>query len=90
MSLTAALEPVTLEGRELTDWLESPEGEEWSRARHRDKYGHWAKGEFGEIKEDHPRETCDPQCWADLFAPLDGVIRRELEMYGMNGLPPVR
>ena len=32
--MIAIMEMSALEGRELTAWLESPEGEAWSRANH--------------------------------------------------------
>jgi len=75
-----------LEGRALTAWLESPEGEAWSQASHLavDRY---SRGVFADVKDDHP-SSC----------PLDGSdideanrwgleILAEIAWYGMTRLP---
>ncbi len=75
-----------LEGRELAAWLESPEGEAWSRASHMDAARH-SRGVFADVKEDHP-STC-PGDGSDIErANRWGLeILTETVWYGMNGLP---
>jgi hypothetical protein len=75
-----------LEGCELTAWLESPEGEAWSKASHIDAARH-CLGVFGDIKDDHPA-TC-PEDGSDIeLANRSGLeILSETAWYGMNGLP---
>jgi hypothetical protein len=78
-----------LEGQELTAWLESPEGEAWSRASHLDAARH-SLGVFADIKDDHPA-TC-PGDGSDIEqANRWGLeILSETVWYGMNGLPSQR
>jgi hypothetical protein len=93
--MTAIMEKSTfdtrgvLEGRELTAWLESPEGEAWSKASHADASRH-SGGVFGDIKDDHPA-TC-PGDGSDMeLANRWGLeILSETIWYGMNGLPSAR
>jgi hypothetical protein len=75
-----------LEGRALTTWLESPEGEAWSKASHIDAARH-SRGVFAEVKDDHPA-TC-PGDGSDIEkANRWGLeILAETVWYGMNGLP---
>jgi hypothetical protein len=77
---------VGLEGRELAAWLESPEGEAWSRASHMDAARH-SRGIFADVKEDHP-SSC-PGDGSDIErANRWGLeILTETVWYGMNGLP---
>jgi hypothetical protein len=77
---------VGLEGRELAAWLESPEGEAWSRASHMDAARH-SRGVFADVKEDHP-SSC-PGDGSDIErANRWGLeILTETVWYGMNGLP---
>ncbi len=77
---------VDLDGRELAAWLESPEGEAWSRASHMDAARH-SRGVFADVKEDHP-STC-PGDGSDIErANRWGLeILTETVWYGMNGLP---
>jgi hypothetical protein len=75
-----------LEGHELAAWLESPEGEAWSRASHMDAARH-SRGVFADVKEDHP-SSC-PGDGSDIEkANRWGLeILTETVWYGMNGLP---
>lgn len=75
-----------LEGRELADWLESSEGEAWSKASHIDAARH-SRGVFADVKDDHPA-TC-PEDGSDIEkANRWGLeIVTETIWYGMNGLP---
>jgi hypothetical protein len=77
-----------LEGAELVAWLESPEGEAWSKGAHRMVYD-YSRGAFGEIKEDH-RGECPPIDGSDIERANNwgGRILMEIAWYGMNGLPP--
>ena len=74
-----------LEGRELTAWLESPEGEAWSRACH-NNFDRHSRGVFGDVKDDHP-VNC-PGDGSDIeVANRSGLeILQEITWYGMNGL----
>jgi hypothetical protein len=87
---TAALHTEgALEGCELTAWLESPDGEAWSKASHIDAARH-SLGVFADIKDDHPT-TC-PGDGSDIeLANRWGLeILSETAWYGMNGLPSGR
>ena len=87
---TAALHTEgALEGCELTAWLESPDGEAWSKASHIDASRH-SLGVFADIKDDHPA-TC-PGDGSDIeLANRWGLeILSETAWYGMNGLPSGR
>jgi hypothetical protein len=86
MEATALGTEGELHGREVTAWLESPEGEAWSRARHLGADRH-SRGVFGDIKDDHPA-TC-PGDGSDIeVANRSGLeILTETTWYGMNGLP---
>ena len=77
---------VDLEGSELAAWLESAEGEAWSRASHMDAARH-SRGVFADVKEDHP-SSC-PGDGSDIErANRWGLeILTETVWYGMNGLP---
>jgi hypothetical protein len=74
-----------LEGHALTAWLESPEGEAWSKASHIDAARH-SRGVFADVKDDHPA-TC-PGDGSDIEkANRWGLeILAETVWYGMNGL----
>jgi hypothetical protein len=78
-----------LEGRELTAWLESAEGEAWSKASHVDASRH-SLGVFADVKDDHPA-TC-PGDGSDIeLANRWGLeILSEVAWYGMSGLPAGR
>ena len=78
-----------LEGCELAAWLESPEGEAWSKASHIDASRH-SLGVFADIKDDHPA-TC-PGDGSDIeLANRWGLeILSETAWYGLNGLPSGR
>jgi hypothetical protein len=86
MDLGTCESEANLTGRELTVWLESPEGEAWSRANHlhADRHSH---GVFGEIKDDHPA-AC-PGDGSDIeTANRWGLeIQTEITWCGMNSLP---
>ena len=75
-----------LEGPELTAWLESPDGEAWSKASHIDAARH-SRGVFADVKDDHPT-TC-PGDGSDIEKAnrLGLEIVTETIWYGMNGLP---
>jgi hypothetical protein len=75
-----------LEGCALTAWLESPEGEAWSKASHIDAARH-SRGVFADVKDDHP-STC-PGDGSDIEkANRWGLeILAETVWYGMSGLP---
>jgi hypothetical protein len=75
-----------LEGRELAAWLESPDGEAWSKASHIDAARH-SRGVFADVKDDHPA-TC-PGDGSDIErANRWGLeIVSETIWYGMNGIP---
>ena len=74
------------DGGEVTAWLESPEGEAWSKASHIDAARH-SRGVFGDVKDDHPA-SC-PGDGSDIErANRWGLeIVTETIWYGMNGLP---
>ena len=78
-----------LEGAELVAWLESPEGEAWSKAAHH-PVSDYARGAFAEIKEDHPASECPEPDGSDIERANNwgGRILMEITWYGMNGLPP--
>jgi hypothetical protein len=78
---------VDLAGHELTSWLESSEGEAWSKASHLDAARH-SRGVFAEVKEDH--QALCPGDGSDIErANRWGLeILTETVWYGMNGLPP--
>jgi hypothetical protein len=78
-----------LKGRELTAWLESPEGEAWSRASHIDAARH-CTGVFADVKDDHPRNC--PEDGSDIeVANRCGLeILSEITWHGMNGFPSGR
>ena len=78
-----------LEGSELAAWLESPQGEAWSKASHVDASRH-SLGVFADVKDDHPA-TC-PGDGSDIeLANRWGLeILSEVAWYGMNGLPSGR
>jgi hypothetical protein len=75
-----------LEGPELAAWLESSEGEAWSKSSHIDAARH-SRGVFADVKEDHPA-AC-PGDGSDIEkANRWGLeIVTETIWYGMNGLP---
>jgi hypothetical protein len=89
--MTAVMETAALDiegapkARELTAWLESPEGETWSRASHIDAARH-CSGVFGDVKDDHPAKC--PEDGSDIeLANRRGLeILSEIVWYGMNGL----
>lgn len=91
-AMTAIMESDVLEtesaltGRELTAWLESPEGETWSQASHLHASRH-SHGVFAEVKDDHP-SMC-PGDGSDIeTANRWGLeILMEITWYGMNGVP---
>jgi hypothetical protein len=82
-------------------WLESPEGELWSKNFHVGQNDggiitRHSQGMFASIKWDH--ENCN---WNELlgdyiacgpsnnsFSWTDRIITEELEKYGLNGVPP--
>ncbi len=74
-----------LTGRALTAWLESPEGEAWSRACHIHADRH-SRGVFAEVKDDHPGPC--PGNGSDIeVANRWGLeILAEITWYGMNGV----
>lgn len=80
-------------------WLESPDGEEWSRDFHRGQQDggvptRHSQGIFASIKWDHENcnfnellgdyISCGPA--TNHFSWTDNIIRTELEKYGMNGI----
>src|SRR5262249_50772601 len=75
-----------LEGRALTAWLESPEGEAWSKASHINADRH-SRGEFGDIKDDHPAKCPGDGSDIELANRLGLEILSDIVWYGMNGLP---
>ena len=83
---TKALDTQGLPDGEVTAWLESPEGEAWSKASHIDAARH-SRGVFGDVKDDHPA-SC-PGDGSDIErANRWGLeIVTETIWYGMNGLP---
>jgi hypothetical protein len=74
------------EGRKVTAWLESPEGEAWSKASHIDAARH-SRGVFGDVKEDHPANCPGDGSDIERANRLGLEILTETVWYGMNGLP---
>lgn len=83
-------------------WLRTPAGERWSESRiaHDERGGlpgRHSLGRFASIKSDH---TCHYDartgeytgCWPNEleFKWLDEQLKQDIELYGMNGLPPAR
>jgi hypothetical protein len=87
--MTAIMETSALEGRELTAWLESPEGEAWSRATHSSvtRYSHAV---LVDVKDDHPAKCPGDGSDMQLTNQWGLEILSEIAHYGMNGLPPAR
>jgi hypothetical protein len=75
-----------LKGRALTAWLESPEGEAWSRARHLaiDRY---SRGVFADVKDDHPSGCPYDGSDIDVANRWGLEILAEIAWYGMSRLP---
>ena len=82
-------------------WLESPDGELWSKAFHVGQNDggiitRHSQGMFASIKWDHENCTwsptaneyvgCGPTSYA--FSWTDRIILAELDKYGLNGVPP--
>jgi hypothetical protein len=78
-----------LEGRELMAWLESPEGEAWSRASHINATRH-SHGVLLDVKDDHPAECPGDGSDIQLANRWGLEILSEIACYGMNGLPQAR
>jgi hypothetical protein len=87
--MTSITEMRTLEGRKLIAWLESPEGEAWSRANHisATRYSHAV---LVDVKDDHPAKC--PGDGSDIQRPNQwGLeILSDIACYGMSGLPQAR
>lgn len=67
---------------EVVEWLESPEGEAWSRKHHRP--GWFGPRIFFSLKNDIEYEDWE----ASLdYHDLDDYIWEEIDLYGMTGLP---
>jgi hypothetical protein len=78
-----------LEGPELTAWLESPDGEAWSKASHIDAARH-SLGVFGDVKDDHLTTCPGDGSDIELANRWGREILSETAWYGMNGLPSGR
>ena len=87
--MTSITEMRTLEGRELIAWLESPEGEAWSRANHISaiRYPHAV---LVDVKDDHPAKCPGDGSDIQLTNQWGLEILSEIARYGMNGLPQAR
>jgi hypothetical protein len=87
----------------IVQWLQSPEGEEWSENFHRGQNDggrilRHSQGVFATIKWDHENcnwnalsgeyIACGPS--GSAFAWTDRIIIEELEKYGLNGIPDGR
>lgn len=80
---------------EIALWLHPPPGEEWSRSRHCEQEGgnvtRFSHGVFASLKDDHEcRDDCNGNPARNRYAWLDKVIKQEITVYGMNGIPILR
>ena len=87
--MIAIMEMSALEGRELTAWLESPEGEAWSRANHISAIRH-SHAVLVDVKDDHPAKCPGDGSDIRLTNQWGLEILSEIACYGMNGLPQAR
>jgi hypothetical protein len=76
---------------EIALWLQTPSGEEWSRSRHCDNGNvtRFSHGVFASLKNDHECHDCDGNPPRDRYLWLDKIIKQEITVYGMNGIPDV-